>query len=292
MSDPNGSHGGAANPEAADSLAHLATPPHRDGFFDRIMGGEENPVRLWVLLAILTLSLHALGLTWLKGSEPPIEEARPLPPMDVTLVAAEIPKPLAAPQPAPPPPPSKKTEPPPPKPKPVVKPAPPKPVVKKIVKPLEPKPVLKSPEAPRHPEPEPERESAPSEPPAREEESARHHAPSEAPAPSPSPAKAEAMSPAPASISHGKLLSKPEPPYPPAAKSRGLSGKVKVKIWVSADAEVEKVEVVESSGHDILDEAAVETVQNQWRFSAAKKGDTAVSDTYLIVIKFTLKQAD
>lgn len=271
--------------EPDDHPRHPVSPPP---FIAWLLDGEEHPTRLWALLAVLVVSLHLLALVWLQQAHAPIQEKPPVPPpMDVALVAAELPQPQAAPEPAPqppaPPPPPKKVEPPPPKPKPVVKPPPPKPVVKKVVKP-EPKPVQKSPDAPPRPEPTPERDSAPPEPPR---ESA--HA-VEAPVP---PRAAPAVkAPTPVSVAHGRLLSRPEPHYPASAKSRGLTGHVKVKIWVSASAEVEKVAVVQSSGHEILDEAAVETVRDRWRFSASMKGDTPVSDTYEVVIKFTLKQAD
>lgn len=49
--------------------------------------------------------------------------------------------------------------------------------------------------------------------------------------------------------------------YPLAARRRGLSGKVELDVLIDPRGRVEDVEVVSSSSHAQLDEAAVETVR-------------------------------
>ena len=75
--------------------------------------------------------------------------------------------------------------------------------------------------------------------------------------------------------------------YPPWAKSHGLKGTVKMKIHISANGEALDVTVITSSGHEILDEAAVEMMKNA-KFAPARRGDKPIESTPTISYKFTL----
>jgi protein TonB len=55
------------------------------------------------------------------------------------------------------------------------------------------------------------------------------------------------------------------PPYPRLAMRKGQQGMVMVKAKVGVDGDVETVELLESSGHQLLDECALNTVK-QWQF--------------------------
>jgi len=79
----------------------------------------------------------------------------------------------------------------------------------------------------------------------------------------------------------------PKPTYPPLAVSRGWEGKVLLRVNVSADGLSLSVAVHQSSGHESLDDAAVEAVE-KWKFIPAKKGDKAVPCTVIVPINFTL----
>jgi len=79
----------------------------------------------------------------------------------------------------------------------------------------------------------------------------------------------------------------PKPNYPSLAVNRGWEGKVLLRVNVSADGLSLSVAVHESSGHESLDEAAVEAVE-KWKFIPAKKGDKAVPCTVIVPINFTL----
>ena len=246
-------------------------------FLDRALGGEEHPTRLWVLLAILALCLHVLAAQRLFRSEEIQVEPKPLPPMDVSLVAAEAPQPVAAPTPPPPPPPPKKAEPP--KPKPL----PPKPKpVKKIVKPAEPKPELPKREV------APAREETP-EPPPPAPASPVH---SEAP-PVERPARTEprpaAVAPVTQASFNAAYLHNPKPAYPAAARQRGWEGTVKLRVRVSAGGEAEQVDIQQSSGYDLLDESALEAVR-QWRFIPAKRGETPIASSVVVPLAFHLSK--
>jgi len=79
----------------------------------------------------------------------------------------------------------------------------------------------------------------------------------------------------------------PKPEYPSIAARRGWEGTVKLLVKVSAEGESEKVTVQRSSGHDELDEAAVEAVE-KWKFIPAKRGETPVPSTVIVPINFVL----
>ena len=65
------------------------------------------------------------------------------------------------------------------------------------------------------------------------------------------------------------ILSKVEPPYPQSARQAGIEGTVLVKIEILANGRSGNILISHSSGHTLLDEAAMATVE-QWRFVPAK----------------------
>lgn len=86
------------------------------------------------------------------------------------------------------------------------------------------------------------------------------------------------------------ILSKVEPPYPQAARQAGMEGTVLVKIEILANGRSGNILVSRSSGHEILDEAAIATVE-QWRFVPAKDRTSgqAIACYTTIPISFRLK---
>ena len=50
--------------------------------------------------------------------------------------------------------------------------------------------------------------------------------------------------------------------YPMSAKNAGIEGRSEVKLTILKDGQLEKVEVIDSSGSEILDNAALESVRN------------------------------
>lgn len=221
--------------------------------------GDERPRDMMVLLSILVVLLHLWLVQWLNQSDETVTEAKPMI-MNVSMITIPVSKPaVTPPQPAPPPPEKK----------PLPKKTPAKPVEKK------PPPVVqKAPEfAPSEQVVEPAREitQAASSPTASVSETRT------APVEQFVQAKFSA-----------NYLHNPEPEYPRIAKSRGWTGKVILKVRVSADGTAESVEVDQSSGHDILDENAIEAVK-KWRFTPAKRGETPVADTVKVPVDYKLK---
>jgi len=79
----------------------------------------------------------------------------------------------------------------------------------------------------------------------------------------------------------------PAPPYPRAARQRGWEGTVRLSVSVDQDGIAGPVAVQRSSGHKILDEAAIKTV-GTWKFSPARSGALRFSSKITIPIQFTL----
>ncbi|MEW6332344.1 MAG: energy transducer TonB [Pseudomonadota bacterium] len=83
-------------------------------------------------------------------------------------------------------------------------------------------------------------------------------------------------------------LNNPKPPYPLAARRRGAQGRVLLSVHVGADGASEEVRLKRSSGHAVLDGAALQTVQ-RWRFVPARRGDTPVESWVDVPILFRLE---
>lgn len=82
-------------------------------------------------------------------------------------------------------------------------------------------------------------------------------------------------------------LDNPRPAYPPMSRRLGEEGTVLLRVTVNAQGQVTLVAVEKSCGHERLDAAARAAVQ-QWRFIAARRGDTTVASTVLVPVTFAL----
>jgi protein TonB len=80
----------------------------------------------------------------------------------------------------------------------------------------------------------------------------------------------------------------PPPLYPRLARQRGWEGLVALRVRVSAAGEVLEAWVEQSSGHGVLDQAALKAVQS-WRFRPAREGLRAVAGVARVPIEFRLR---
>ena len=83
-------------------------------------------------------------------------------------------------------------------------------------------------------------------------------------------------------------LNNPRPPYPMVARRMGYHGKVVLDVEVLAEGRAGDVKVQQSSGHEILDNAALQTVKT-WHFTPARHFGQAVTRRFLVPIKFSLE---
>lgn len=84
-------------------------------------------------------------------------------------------------------------------------------------------------------------------------------------------------------------LRNPPPVYPQAAQRRGTEGKVLLSVDVSSIGTAENVSVKQSSGSEILDEAARKAVES-WRFIPARRGNDQIAANVTVPIIFKIKE--
>ena len=82
-------------------------------------------------------------------------------------------------------------------------------------------------------------------------------------------------------------LHNPSPEYPEEDIFLGYQGNAYIQIYVSAQGFSQRVEVLKSSGHKTLDEAAAKALR-KWRFLPSRQGEKPVADTVIISVIFTL----
>ena len=83
-------------------------------------------------------------------------------------------------------------------------------------------------------------------------------------------------------------LKNPRPAYPRRAKRERLEGTTLLRVQVQPSGKPAAVKVQKSSGHELLDEAALESVA-QWTFAPATQGGTPVAGSVLVPIVFRLQ---
>jgi len=75
--------------------------------------------------------------------------------------------------------------------------------------------------------------------------------------------------------------------YPHSAKKRNLEGRVLVEVWLDAQGAQTKQLIVRSSGHHILDNAALQTIR-QWQFSRHQAAGQSIAHRVHVPINFEL----
>lgn len=82
-------------------------------------------------------------------------------------------------------------------------------------------------------------------------------------------------------------LGNPQADYPAAALRRRLEGTVLLEVRVDAQGHPAQIAIANSSGADLLDEAAVAAVR-RWRFVPARLGPDAVAGSVRVPVRFRL----
>ncbi|MDH3605077.1 MAG: TonB family protein [Candidatus Tectomicrobia bacterium] len=90
-------------------------------------------------------------------------------------------------------------------------------------------------------------------------------------------------------LSH--FVHRPTPVYPLSARQQGMEGTVTLRVEMLADGTVGQINVLESAGHPILDEAAQNTVK-QWTHNLLRQQDTREKRWGTLSFTFTLDKKD
>ncbi len=113
----------------------------------------------------------------------------------------------------------------------------------------------------------------------------------------PAPAPAPTAQPTPVTHEDAPQVTPPEfaatylrntkPRYPASARRSGESGTVLLKVLVTREGLASRVELEGSSGSNVLDQSALETVK-RWRFTPAQRGGDPVESWVRVPIAFRL----
>lgn len=82
-------------------------------------------------------------------------------------------------------------------------------------------------------------------------------------------------------------LNNPSPIYPELARSRGVEGKVVLRVIVNEKGLVDDIAIFNSSGSSMLDLSALETVKN-WHFIPAKSNNKFIRSQIMVPIVFRI----
>lgn len=85
-------------------------------------------------------------------------------------------------------------------------------------------------------------------------------------------------------------LRNPHPAYPEEARKAGQQGVVHLRVQLDERGSILSVSLSRSSGYPLLDERALSTVREKWRFKPARRGRAAVASDVVIPIRFTLNR--
>ena len=85
------------------------------------------------------------------------------------------------------------------------------------------------------------------------------------------------------------VLRSVHPIYPRIAKKSGWEGTVLVRVTVEKNGRASKVDVSRSSGHKVLDDAAVKAIK-RWAFRPARDGNIPIRSVVVIPLKFSLSK--
>ncbi|MFH1293525.1 MAG: energy transducer TonB, partial [Pseudomonadota bacterium] len=78
------------------------------------------------------------------------------------------------------------------------------------------------------------------------------------------------------------------PSYPSIARRRGYEGVVMLSVKVLVDGNVGELRIKGTSGHSILDRAAVKAVK-KWKFKPAFRGEVPVPMWVEVPVRFVIK---
>jgi protein TonB len=83
-------------------------------------------------------------------------------------------------------------------------------------------------------------------------------------------------------------LKNPRPAYPELALRRSWEGEVLLRVRVTADGRPSEISIQKSSGHEVLDDAALQTVRG-WSFVPARIGSQPIAGWVTVPIVFNLQ---
>lgn len=245
---------------------------------------QPAPARRWqrtLAIAGVVVAAHAAAFWTMAHTlrAQPAELPREPDVIQATLLAPPQPEPatlVAAPQP----------------PEPTPQPPKPEPVKPKTPPPPKPQPKVVQPKPRPTPKPTPRPVAQPAAPVPEPPAAAPAPAPAAEAAPRPAASTAAPAAPAAATTlpsSSAAYLNNAPPPYPAMSRRLGETGKVVVRVLIGADGRAEKAEIAQSSGYQRLDDAALQTARDRWRYVPGTKAGVPTAMWFKVPINFVLE---
>jgi TonB family protein len=91
-------------------------------------------------------------------------------------------------------------------------------------------------------------------------------------------------------LTQARYRETPQPHYPDSARRDGKEGRVLLRVLVDDEGRTKAIEVNTSSGHEILDQAAIAALR-KWRFVPARASGNPVETWVKVPIEFQLSNA-
>ena len=89
--------------------------------------------------------------------------------------------------------------------------------------------------------------------------------------------------------SSAAYLNNPKPAYPPMSRRLGESGRVVVRVLIGPDGRAQEARIQRSSGYERLDQVALETARDRWRYVPGTRGGTPEAMWFNVPINFVLE---
>ena len=86
-----------------------------------------------------------------------------------------------------------------------------------------------------------------------------------------------------------RFLHNPPPQYPWQARRMGIEGRVVLQVEILQNGSAGRIEIRRSSGHELLDQAAIEAVGG-WRFDPARVAGEPITAWAEVPISFRLTE--
>jgi len=83
-------------------------------------------------------------------------------------------------------------------------------------------------------------------------------------------------------------LDNPAPRYPRLSQRIGEEGTVRLRVMVDAEGRPVEWAIEASSGHDRLDQAALDVIE-EWRFTPAQRNGQPVAGEVIVPMRFRLR---
>ena len=89
--------------------------------------------------------------------------------------------------------------------------------------------------------------------------------------------------------SKAAYLNNPPPPYPPMSKRLGETGRVIVRVLIGPNGRAQEARIQRSSGFERLDEIALETARDRWRYVPGTRNGVPEAMWFNVPINFVLE---